>query len=130
MKGKIVVVAACVAIAASGMAVAKAPKEATPMKLTLSGEGRWSVSCTLEVGNGLIDREEFRGGKARPVEFSSANLRHGSCDYRAAADKSLTIAVEGDAWTCPLNVSVNAKCEQAFAPGTSGSIRLTRRGER
>lgn len=130
MKGNIVVVAACVAISVSGMAAAKAPKEATPMKLTLSGEGRWSVSCTLEVGNGIIDREEFRGGKAGPVEFSSTNLRHGSCDYRAAADKPLTVTVEGAAWMCPLNAPANAKCEQAFAPGASGSIRLTRRGER
>lgn len=130
MKGKIMVVTACAAIAASGMAVAKAPRDATPMKLTLAGEGRWSVSCTFEVGNGNIDREEFRGGKARPVEFSIANLNHGSCDYRSAADKPLTITVEGDGWMCPLNTPANARCEQAMSPGASGSIRLTRRGAR
>lgn len=129
MKGQFFIAAACVVIAASGTASAKSTA-AAPIVLTLAGEGRWSVSCTLEVGNGLINREEFKSGRAAPTVFQSANLKHGSCDYKVGPDKALTVTIEGDGWACPLNSAADAKCEQVFAPGASGSLRLMRRGER
>lgn len=127
MKGIFVTAAACGAIAISGLAVAKAPPSPTAMKLTLAGEDRWSVRCTLDVGNGLINREEFKGGKSTPVVFSTPKLNFGTCDYKAAPDKPLTITIEGDAWACPLTAPTNEKCEQQIAPGASGSLRLTQR---
>ncbi len=130
MKGKFVMAVACAAIAVSGTSFAKAPRSASPITLTLSGEGRWTVSCTLEVGNGLIDRQEFKNGRSAPTVFQSDNLKHGSCDYKVGPDKGLTVAVEGDAWACPLSAAADAKCEQTLAPGATGSLRLTRRGER
>lgn len=130
MKNGFVVAVVCAAISVSGVAIAKTPRAATPVTLTLSGEGRWSVSCTLEVGNGLINREEFKSGRAAPTVFRSENLKHGSCDYKVGPDKALTVAVDGDAWACPLGSVADAKCEQVFAPGATGSLRLMRRGER
>lgn len=122
--------ALCASMFLSGLAVAKTSTAVTPMKLTLSGDGRWSVRCTFEVGNGLIDRQEFRGGKAAPVVFTSPNFKHGSCDYKAASDKSLTISVEGNALACPFSSPADAKCEQALTPGAAGSFRVTPRGEK
>lgn len=130
MKTKFVTAAVCAAMAASGTSFAKEPRTASPMTLTLTGEGRWTVRCTLEVGNGLIDRKEFKNGRPAPTVFQSDNLKHGSCDYKVGPDKGLTVAVEGAAWACPLNSAADAKCEQTLAPGATGAFRLIRRGER
>jgi hypothetical protein len=124
MKGLLVAVTVFALIGASEVTMAKSPN-AAPMKMTITGEGRWSVRCTLEVGNGNIDREEFSGGKAGPVAFTRANLDHGSCDYKTAAGKPLSIAIEG--WPCPLSAPDATKCEQAFAVGSAGSFRFAPR---
>lgn len=126
MKGLFVAATVCALIGVSGLASAKAPT-APPMKMTITGEGRWTVHCTFEVGNGNIDSEDFRGGKAGPIAFSRANLNHGSCDYAAAPGKPLTVAIEG--WPCPLNVPDATKCDQTFAVGSAGSFRFASRAK-
>ncbi len=128
MKGLLFTAMACAAVAVSGSSAAKSPA-AAPMKLTLSGEGKWAVQCMFEAGNGNIDRESFKGGKAGPVAFSIAKLQSGDCTYKIASDHPMTIAMDGDQWSCPFNVPVNAKCEQTFAPAASGSFRIIRRSE-
>lgn len=124
MKGLFAAAAVCALIGVSGLAIAKSPT-AAPMKMTISGEGNWTVRCTFEVGNGIIDSEDFRGGKAGSTVFSRSNLDHGTCDYRTAPGKPLTVLVEG--WPCPLNASDVTKCEQAFAMGSAGSFRFAPR---
>jgi hypothetical protein len=120
------VAAACFALAAPAPVLAK-PTGAAPLDLAFSGEGRWAVKCTFEDANGNINAEEFRGGKVGPVIFSSARYSRGTCDYKAASNHPLTIALVGEGWSCPVGFKPEPKCERAVAPGASGFLRLTRR---
>lgn len=120
MKGTMTTIAVCALIAMPTASIAK--PAAAPMKMIATGEGQWSVHCTLETRNGNIDREDLRGGKTGTASFTIRDLDHGSCDYSAAPGKPLVIAVEG--LPCPLNSADATKCEQTLAAGAAGTIRL------
>lgn len=129
LKGVIGVLAGCAAFSASSVSLAQTGKMAAPMKMTLVGEGRWTVRCKFEIRNGIISEEKFGPKGIAPVVFSMTNLQRGSCDYKAPG-KPLVISVEGDGWTCPFSAPADGKCEQAIAAGASGTFRFAMKGQR
>ncbi len=129
LKGLVGVLAGCAAVIASSGSLAETGKMAALMKMTLAGEGRWSVQCKLEIRGGIINEEKFGPKGTAPVVFSMSNLQHGSCDYKTPG-KPLVISVEGDGWACPLSAPGDAKCEQTIAAGASGTFRFAMKGQR
>jgi hypothetical protein len=122
MKSYQLAAVACALICTNGIAAAKSVVSSAPFKLTGSGEGRWAVKCELESGNGLIDHRDLHPDKSGQASLASDKFKRVSCDYRAATDKPLTLAIEGDGWACPLRATTSGKCEQAITPGVSANF--------
>lgn len=120
MKSYQVAALALALVNGNGVAIAKSVP--SPFKLSATGEGRWTVRCDVESGNGLVDHRELHPDKAGQASFAGDKFNRVGCEYRAASDKPVTITVEGDAWGCPLPATTPGKCEQTVAPGGSGSF--------
>ncbi|WP_423140828.1 hypothetical protein ACOYW6_08125 [Parablastomonas sp. CN1-191] len=120
-------VALMTALALITAAQPAAGKAASPVELTLSGEGR--VECRFEDARGNIDNRVFKPVQAKPASYASDRLDHASCEYHASLGQQLTIAIVGEAWKCPLRSTAEAKCEQVVAPSSAGSFRLARLGQ-
>lgn len=114
-----------IALCVCFVSVAQA-RPASPIEMTVAGEGKWSISCTLERPNGIIDREKLKPDNTGRAVLKRDSLGHGSCEYRLR-DKPITVSVSGDSWACPFQVAAAGDCRATLAAGTAGTMQLRKR---
>lgn len=125
MKG-LIAFATLVFLAAPALAQWEPPDEV--LQVRVKGDGPWTMSCQWQSRKGKPMTREVRG---RNDDWERLHLNEaygGTCSYRAAPDKPLTVRLKSPLYRCTLPAPGKEACEQTFPAGASGQFDIQKRG--
>ncbi len=95
------------------------------LQVRMKGDGAWTVRCDYQDRRGKNAVREANGPKDGRLHLNRAT--GGTCTYRAAPDKPLTIRLKSPLYHCTLPQPAEG-CEQSFPAGSSGQFEVRGRG--
>lgn len=98
------------------------------LQILAKGGGAWVVSCQWQDQKGKTVSREARGTDEGRWERIHVNRpASGTCSYKAAAGKPITILMKSPLYRCTLPTPGEG-CEQTFSAGSAGQIEIRKRG--